>query len=66
MFSYSELWLPKVQIIPIFGSNQPKKFAMSDSIQILCENLGGPLSVPMGTPLHEVAARLLVEIGDLL
>ncbi len=31
---------------------------MSDSIQILCENLGGPLSVPMGTPLHEVAARL--------
>lgn len=31
---------------------------MTDRIKIVCENLGGELEVPMGTPLLEVAARL--------
>lgn len=31
---------------------------MNDTIQIICENLGGKLSVEMGTPLREIARRL--------
>lgn len=31
---------------------------MTDHIQVVCENLGGGLQVPMGTPLSEVAARV--------
>ena len=31
---------------------------MNDTIQIICENLGEKLSVPMGTPLQEVAESL--------
>ena len=31
---------------------------MNDSIQIICENLGGKLSVEMGTPLLQIARQL--------
>lgn len=31
---------------------------MTDTIRIVCENLGGELEVAMGTPLSEVAARI--------
>lgn len=31
---------------------------MSDTIDIICDNLGGSLTVPMGTPLHRIAAQL--------
>lgn len=31
---------------------------MNDTIQIICENLGGKLSVKMGTPLREIARQL--------
>ena len=30
---------------------------MTDTIKVICENLDGPLEVPMGTPLLDVAAR---------
>ena len=31
---------------------------MNDTIQIICENLGGKLSVEMGTPLRQIAGRI--------
>lgn len=31
---------------------------MADTITVICENLGAPLQVAMGTPLSEVAAKL--------
>ena len=31
---------------------------MNDTIQIICENLGEKLTIPMGTPLQEVAEDL--------
>lgn len=31
---------------------------MSDTIKVRCENLGGPIEVPMGTPLSRIAARI--------
>ena len=31
---------------------------MADSIKVICDNLGGPIRVAMGTPLSDVAARL--------
>lgn len=31
---------------------------MADTIKVICDNLGGPIRVAMGTPLSEVAARL--------
>ncbi len=31
---------------------------MTDTIQIVCDDLGGPVEVPMGTPLSELAARI--------
>ena len=31
---------------------------MADSIKVICDNLGGPIRVAMGTPLSDVAAQL--------
>ncbi|EKC47515.1 hypothetical protein OBE_15668, partial [human gut metagenome] len=31
---------------------------MSDTIKIICDNLGGELEVPMGTTLQKIAERL--------
>ena len=31
---------------------------MADSIKVICDTLGGPIRVAMGTPLSDVAARL--------
>ena len=31
---------------------------MTNIIEIICENLGGTVEVPMGTPLSEVAKRV--------
>ncbi|MEG1865187.1 MAG: nucleoside kinase, partial [Alistipes sp.] len=35
---------------------------MIDTIKVVCQNLGSTLSVPMGTPLSEVADR--IEAGQ--
>ena len=35
---------------------------MADSIKVICDNLGGPIRVAMGTPLSDVAAQL-TQIG---
>jgi len=32
--------------------------SMADIIEVVCENLGGRLQIPMGTPLSEVAGRI--------